>query len=214
MDMNKWSWIVAILFSLPSLAIAQQCVISATKENVIYVGIPNPIDIVVEGRYCKDYSVTTDNGTLERGSTACNYSLSPIKAGMTEISVKEKKSGKVIGKAMFRTKPLPPPTCKLAGKDGGQISKSVLKVQVALSVRLEGFDFDAGFVVEGYRVTIFRGSKMIFTGIYDDRRFPSAVTEAFALTQADDMLVFSDLKYQSATKTSGVLQPIEFRITN
>ena len=195
-------------------AFSQQCVISSRKENVVYIGVPNPIDIAVEGRYCKDFSVSTDNGTLEHGSATCNYELSPAKAGMTEISVKDKKSGKVISKAMFRTKPLPPPTCRLAGKDGGEISKSVLKVQVALSVMLEGFDFDARFSVEGYRVTIFRGNKVIFTEGETGARFPSSVTEAFKMTEQGDSLVFSNLKAKAPDQQLRSLPPIEFEITN
>lgn len=206
--------IVTVFLSCHGMvAIGQQCIISAKKENIVYIGLPNPIDIAVEGRLCKDFTVVADNGIFEKGETSCSYFLSPAKAGKVEISVKEKKQGKVIGKAVFRVREIPPPTVKLAGKSGGNITKSVLKVQVALSVMLEGFDFDARFVITKYRVSIFRGEKLITTGLYTDPRFPPALTDVFGMVQKDDKLVFSDMAYLSPGKTSGVLQPIEFIIS-
>jgi imidazole glycerol phosphate synthase subunit HisF len=79
----------AILLCQIAIAFGQQCVISARKENIVYIGVPNPIDIAVEGRFCRDFTVSTKNGTVEKQKVACNYAWSPAISGTTEICVKE-----------------------------------------------------------------------------------------------------------------------------
>jgi hypothetical protein len=107
---------------------------------------------------------------------------------------------------------LPLPVVKLAGKSGGEISRAVLKVQVALSVTLEDFDFDARFVVGHYRVTIFRGNKLIFTEAETEIRFPSSILNAYETTETNDRVIFSEIMAKTPVGKEISLHPIEFTI--
>lgn len=82
-----------ILCLMPFFACAQKCVIANTKMNAVYLGVPNPIDVAVEGYLCRNLIVTTDNGRLEPLDDSCSYDLSVEKAGKATITITEKKTG-------------------------------------------------------------------------------------------------------------------------
>lgn len=66
-----------LIISISFKALSQKVVVSNPKENVIYFGIPNPIDVAVEGRYCKDLAVSVHNGRLENTGNPCSYNIYP-----------------------------------------------------------------------------------------------------------------------------------------
>lgn len=204
-----WSFIF-----FPTIGYCQHCIISNTKENVVYIGIPNPIDVAVEDRRCKDFSVVTDNGKIEAAETACSYTYNPSTVGKAEITVRDKQQGKVIRKCVFRVKNIPPPVAMLAGKSEGVISRSVLKVQIGLAAVLNGFDFDARFVIDAYTVSIVRNGKSFFVKSCEGARFPQDVLDAFGRTEKGDRLIFAGIRYRSPADKQGAVQPIEFEIVN
>lgn len=195
---------------------SQKCVVANPKENIVYLGIPNPLDFAVEGQFCKNLVISTDNGKIEPTDEACSYILILKNAGKVEITISDKKSKnhKVLGKAVFRAKYIPDPIAIVAGKSGGEIRKSVLKVQVGISTVLNGFDFDIRFKIENYTVSFFRDNKPTFTKNCNGAIFPQEVIAAFDTLQTNDRVIFSRINCKSPDGKSRTLLPIEFVIVD
>ncbi len=207
---------IFLLLLTNAIANGQKCVISATKENILYIGIANPIDIGTSKYSCKEISLATNNGIVETTDDPCSYLISPDKIGKAEISVVEKKGNrKVIGRAIFRVKAIPGPDVMLAGRtSGGEIGKSELKVQIALAAVLNGFDFDARFRIDSYTVIILRNEKVLFVRRCETPRFPSEVTQAFQTVQKNDKVVFAAVCCTAPDNKMRKLQPAEFTVVD
>lgn len=205
--------IITCVLLLNSLfSYSQKCVVANAKENVVYIGIPNPLDIAVEGYKCKDITVTTDNGRVETTDNDCSYSLYATNPGVTYIILIERKSKKQLGKLPFRVKHIPDPVAIVAGKQGGAITKSIMKVQIGITAVLLGFDFDARFMVTGFTVSIIRKSKSLYTEECSNARFTDSTKNTFNTLEGGDKIVFSNITCKGPDQRERQLQPIEFII--
>ncbi len=201
---------VLLLSSLFSYS--QKCVVANTKENIFYLGVPNPIDVAIEGYKCKDVVVTTDNGKVDPTDEPCSYQITLDKAGIAYVIVSEKKSNRPLGKIPFRVKHIPDPVAMVASKQGGAIGKNIMKVQLGITAVLLGFDFDARFVVTGFTIIITRKSKSLYTEECTNARFTDNAKSEFNNLQDGDKIVFSNITCKGPDQRERQLQPIEFII--
>ena len=132
-------------------------VVSPTKMNVFYRGVPNPIDISVPGYSPEDLTVSGTNVTLKR-----------IKPGQYEATVRDKAkgdakitvkaNGRTIGKPIeFRLKRIPSPAASINGKKEGVMSKGKLSKAQGIAASLTNFPFDLKYTVESYDVRLTDG---------------------------------------------------------
>ena len=132
--------------------------VSATKMNVFYIGVPNPIKVSAAGVNSNDVKVSLGGGgggTLKKVGGTGEYTVTvtkPAKLGQ-ECQVRVDAPGLKGEKALFRVKRIPNPTAKLSGNTGGQIGNGEFKAQGGVSAILDGFDFDAKCVIQGFIVT-------------------------------------------------------------
>jgi gliding motility-associated protein GldM len=132
-------------------------VVSPTKMNVFYRGVPNPIEISVPGYSPEDLTVSGTNVTLKR-----------IKPGQYEATVRDKAkgdskitvkaNGRTIGKPIeFRLKRIPSPSASINGKKEGVMSKGKLSKAQGIAATLPQFPFDLKYTVESYDVRLTDG---------------------------------------------------------
>ena len=132
-------------------------VVSPTKMNVFYRGVPNPIEISVPGYSPEDLTVSGTNVTLKR-----------IKAGQYEATVRDKAKGdakitvkadgRTIGKPIeFRLKRIPSPVASINGKKEGVMSKGKLSKAQGIAASLSNFPFDLKYKVESFDVRLTDG---------------------------------------------------------
>ena len=125
-------------------------VVSPTKMNVFYRGVPNPIDVSVPGFSPEDLQVS--------GS---GISIKKIKPGKYEATVQKntKQTAKVIVKAAgkkignpieFRVDRIPPPNASINGKREGRMSKGQLSKAQGVAAKLSNFPFDLKYTVISY----------------------------------------------------------------
>ncbi|MDB4443400.1 hypothetical protein N9157_02710 [Saprospiraceae bacterium] len=132
--------------------------VSATKMNVFYIGVPNPIKVSAAGVNSNDVKVSLGGGgggTLKKVSGTGSYEITvtkPAKLG-EECQVRVDAPGLKGEKALFRVKRIPDPTAKLSGNTGGAIGNGEFKAQGGVSAILDGFDFDAKCAIQGFIVT-------------------------------------------------------------
>ncbi|MCB0663428.1 MAG: gliding motility protein GldM [Saprospiraceae bacterium] len=113
--------------------------VAATKMNVLYLGIPNPIEVSAAGIPSHKIQVSGSNVNLEKtGSNA--YLATPVQVGEAVIKVSD---GQDENRFTYRVKRIPDPVAELGGKTQGNMSPGEMKVQPGIIPRLKDFHFEA-----------------------------------------------------------------------
>lgn len=131
--------------------------VALTKANVVYIGIENPVNILVSDYRANDIEVAIDNGTIAGGSG--EYVIKPARPGKTQLTVKAK--GKLVQETEFIAKFLPPPVVALAASPGastlvkgGNITKEALLKAGGIIFTVENANIDISFKVASYTISI------------------------------------------------------------
>jgi hypothetical protein len=131
--------------------------------NVMYFGIPNPIDVSVPGVSPDKIRIRVVNGSFSTEKVKNskgenfrgNYSVKPEAAGKAvQIIVSTEDNGKTTTYAPydFRVKPIPKPEARFGGKTGGTITKAQAAAQAGVFAVLPDFDFDLQYTVTSFTV--------------------------------------------------------------
>lgn len=203
---------LCILLSIVWPATAQKAVLSNEKMNVLYIAIMNPIQVAVEQHACRDIELSTTNGKLKKTGEPCSYEMYPEKVGLTAIYVRSKKLNRYIDTFYYRTKDLPQPVIRLAGQHCGVIRRKILAVQLGLVAMLEGFDFDARYVIKSFAMSVVRNGQIIFEGRNEGAAFTGAVTGFLDKILANDTVIFSDIIYLSPDGSSKKAEGLRLQV--
>jgi gliding motility-associated protein GldM len=123
-------------------------VVSATKMNVIYRAIPNPISVSVPGFDASQIIATASTGSLTSGGQSGVYNLlvQPADASqevVINVSVKADGGTKKMGEMRFRLKNIPKPTPQLGSIDvSGEVDPAKIKGANAVFTILKDFAFE------------------------------------------------------------------------
>ncbi|MDR0713807.1 MAG: hypothetical protein LBF89_06075 [Bacteroidales bacterium] len=131
-----------------------EAVVSATKMNVLYVGVDNPISISVSGVPTDRISARMSNGNLTRSGPG--WIARPLRPGteaLVTVDANIDGQTKRMGAQSYRVKTVPNPVAKVAGKIGGRIDKATLAAQMVVQAEMENFDFDLKFRVTEFSVS-------------------------------------------------------------
>ncbi|MFN8208684.1 MAG: GldM family protein [Bacteroidales bacterium] len=123
--------------------------VCACKMNVFYLGVDNPVKVVVSDCKPSEMVVTVSNGTIT--GSACKYVVRPETEGMAIVRVSVK--GVIVGSSDFRVKMLPTPVAKIAGCKTGSIQKSTLLTAEKMEAVMENFDFIATCKILGFKMS-------------------------------------------------------------
>ncbi len=138
-------------------------IVSATAMNVMYTGIPNPIDVSVPGVSPDKIKIKVVNGTVTtekvKNSKGVNFkgtwAIKPNAVGQdVQIIVTADMSGKPVQFAPypFRVKGLPVPVAQFAQKSTGSVPRATAAAQQGVFAILPDFDFDLQYQVTGFTV--------------------------------------------------------------
>ncbi len=196
---------------------APNVVVSPTAMNVFYVGVDNPVDISVPGVGSDKISARMTNGIIKKGKTR-NFRGSWIVRPKTpgkpaQVRVSANINGKTVSfpPISFRVKRVPPPVAKVAGKTGGNISKSALAAQNVVLAEMENFDFDIKF-----RVTSFRMSVTLKGFTYDEisksNRLTPKMKGYIQQMRRNSKVIFEDIKAVGPDGVSRKLNSLVFTI--
>ena len=129
--------------------------ISASKMNVFYIGVDNPVEVSVAGVPSNQVNVSmggSGGGSIKKngdGTFTVNVKT-PTPNGQF-ANVKVSAPGFDATKN-FRVKRIPDPVPKLSKSRGGAMPSGQFKAQGGVSPVLEGFDFDAKCSIVGFQV--------------------------------------------------------------
>jgi GldM C-terminal domain len=200
--------ILAILFSLCCfLSRGQRFSISADKMNVLYIGVSNPLSIIVENIPSNSIIVKSDNGTITGNNG--RYEFQGGKVGRTQITLYKKINGKIkeIGKGFFRVKQLPLPIFKIAsGKD--RMPKVEIANQQYVRAELEDFDIDIRYNIDSFKVCIVSSDTCKFSVKTNyGNKISEEILNEFKMLKQNDVVVFKDIFIKQPDGTQDMLAP-------
>ncbi len=180
-------------FSAEYTVAEADALISATKMNVLYLGVDNPMAISIPGIAENKIYPTISNGQILKSGRS--FVVKPNLPGKAAITIIADIDGnkKQMGSMVFRVKEIPDPVAKVGGKKGGSIEKNILLAQQIVLADLENFDFDAKFTITEFTVSVNKG------GIYQDeksnsRKFTDAQKDLIRNLSSGDRVTFTDIK--------------------
>ncbi len=138
----KFEYIVAP----PSLSV------SATKMNVFYVGVDNPVSISAGGVSPDQINASITNGSITRNGAI--WVVRPGSPGKASVTVNAKLGDRMksMGSVEYRVKNVPSPTAFIANTDGGAVSRDLVLASGAIIPRMPSdFEFDLNFLVTSFK---------------------------------------------------------------
>lgn len=198
----------ALLFSISCFNSTNQndivTAVAATKMNVLYLGVDNPIAIATSGYDPSEIRVSIDNGTIsgEKGQ----YVVRPAKTGEANVTVLYKE--KEIQKSTFRVKTVPDPVAKVAGiKGAGAIDKHILLEQKEVVADMENFDFDLRFKTISFSVVANIGGNSI-TKVSKSSKFTQEQYDLIKKVKPGQKVYIEDVKAVGPDGSIRLLPPI------
>ncbi len=153
-------------FFTPNFTVAEPAlVVSPTKMNVFYRGVPNPVEISVPGVSSDklDVRITGGHKIKPDGET---FIVEPGAGEDAEIVVTATLpdgSKKSLPGREFRVKRIPDPSPRFAGKTPADktITKVLLENAPSVGALMENFDFDVEVRVKRFNVTVTKGGTFV-----------------------------------------------------
>ncbi|MDP2336699.1 MAG: gliding motility protein GldM [Bacteroidota bacterium] len=188
--------------------------ISATKMNVLYLGIANPISVSAPGVASQNLVVSINNGRVEKNGE--EYLIYPAKldglGNSTSISVTANMNGekRPMGLMNFRVKEVPPPLATIGGMNGGTLRKEDLLAENGIFAELKDFLFDLKFTVTQFDVS--------FTGTYvkttssKSNKFTDEQKGFFSKLTPGSYIYIDNIMAKGDDGLNRPLSPISFKI--
>jgi len=177
-------------------------VISATKMNVVYIGLDNPFSVSVPGYSSKEINVSvTSGGVLVPDKQAGTYLLRVDgKSREVTISASVTKNNKTttMGSAVYRVRQIPKPTPMLGGiESSGEVSSGQLKAAAFVFTALKDFAFEGiKFTPTSYKIVYQpkRGDAQLYQG--SGQVITPQIKAAFNNARPGDRVILLDIKAQ------------------
>ncbi len=171
--------------------------ISATKMNVFYIGVDNPVEISAAGANSNTLKASMSGpggGTIKRtadGSFIVNVTTPTKKKEYAKVNVSA--DGLEVSKD-FRVKRIPDPIPKLSDSRSGAMSSGEFKLQPGVFAVLENFDFEAECQIEEF--TLVRVPKREDPRVSFNKggRYNAESKALVAKAKTTDKFFFEDIK--------------------
>jgi gliding motility-associated protein GldM len=153
-------------FYTPEFTVAEPAlVVSPTKMNVFYRGVPNPVEISVPGVSSDklDVRITGGHKIKPDGETFIVEPGAGAEASIEVTATLPDGTKKSLPGREFRVKRIPDPSPRFAGKSPSDktITKVLLENAPSVGALMENFDFDVVVKVKRFNVTVTKGGTFV-----------------------------------------------------
>ena len=170
--------------------------VSATKMNVMYAGLENPIKVSVPGVPNEKVRVTCSSGTLVPKGNGEFVVINPSPGTLTVSVSAENDSGaaRPMGKMDFRVKRLPKPYASVSGVTGNKASSSQLGASPGLLCVYRDFDYEAKPKVTSFKYEIWNGGIGSPSKLYTGNLFDQDTQTRFRGLRRGNRVIFTEIK--------------------
>jgi gliding motility-associated protein GldM len=192
----------------PSLTVA------ATKMNVFYIGVDNPVSISVPGIAEANISPSISVGSLTRDPSGKDWIVKvPQGQPRTTITVNAMYQGesRPMGSAEFRIRRVPDPRAEIAGQVEGSIDKNTLLAANAIIPLMKDFEFELFFEVKSFRMTTIVGGDGISKRATGNR-FTEEMVSMIKSARSGQKFFFENIQAEGPDKIPRSLNPISLEI--
>ena len=209
-------------FLTPIYTVAEAAlVVSPTKMNVFYRGVPNPVEVSVPGVANNKLRVSISGGHKIKKQSDGTYIVEPAKSTSNKeavISVKgEMPDGSIsnLGSSKFRVKRIPDPVPFWAGKRPSDrtITKNEVISFAPLAAKMDNFDFDVLVRVKGFTIRVSKDGT--FKELKsNNNRITSDMKALLERVRRGNTIYFEDINVQMPDGTQRILAPMKLKITS
>ena len=176
--------------------------VSATKMNVVYAGIDNPI--AIGGGVGGEISATASGANLTRTGNG-TYNLRVV-GNPSEVTVNVSSQGSSLGSMKFRVKELPKPTAKIDNVVDGKVTKSALLAANCVRAEMKDFDFDGvHYDVVGYTVKYKTKAGTVKEEKVNGSKFSETLKSVFNSANTGDLFMFTAIRVKGNDNKEKVL---------
>jgi len=171
--------------------------VSATKMNVFYRGVDNPVSIAASGKADSQLFPDISAGKISRTDSGWVVRDIPPDAFETIIKINADDNGtkKFMGQQKFRIKRLPDPLAKIIGAEDGKVSIKKMLANAFLVCQLpEYVDFQYDFKVTSFTMFIPQGGGYFVTEMSESQMFTDKMKSQIQSLKKNDVIVFRDIK--------------------
>lgn len=189
--------------------------VSATKMNVVYIGVNNPLSISASGIADEELKVRISAGNIvhTKGSEWIVKGLLK-ETNNLKMDIITTVNGKTknLGSKTFRVKELPDPTPYVAQTKSGVMNRENMLMAGRLTARLpRDFEFDYQFQILSYSLTVQKGFKSYRYESNNDALTDEMKTE-IKTTNRGQVLVFDDILVKEPGGGTRTLSPLIIRL--
>ena len=193
--------------------------VSATKMNVLYLGVENPISLSVPGVSLSNLKPKINNGTLTPNGTG--WIAKPANLNQTAIITIDanidNKWTQIGAGTEFRVRRLPPPRAYIVKSDGslfegGGISKSDILRSKGLIAKLQDSEFDVDFKVTGFGMRVYDNLGNSKNLLANDKNFTKEHQDEFRLAGSGEVYYLTGIKVVGPDNIPQTLPVIEIVI--
>jgi gliding motility-associated protein GldM len=189
--------------------------ISATKMNVFYAGVDNPISVSSPGVPLENLEVTISVGHIRKDNKPGNYIVTvPVDKKEAIVTVSARIDGqlKKQGDNSYRIKRVPDPTALIAGYKEGAINRNVLAQVNAIEASMpQDFEFDLNFRITSFKMTTLSGS-IVTDFKSNSNRLTDEMKNRIRNANRGDRVWFEDIIARGPDGTDRPLNPISLTL--
>lgn len=171
--------------------------ISATKMNVFYRGVDNPVSISASGKADSQVFPEITAGKIVRTDTGWVVRDLPGESYETVIKINAEDNGskKFMGQQKFRIKRLPDPIAKVFGAEDGKITVKKMLVNAFLACQMPPeVDFQYDFKVTSFTMSIPQGGGQVATDVSDSQMYTEKMKNLIQSLKKNDAVLFQNIK--------------------
>lgn len=190
--------------------------VSATKMNVFYIGVDNPVDISAAGVAPENIvaSLAGNGGTLTKLSSG-KYNVRVVTGSnkcTISVGAKMGNATRPMGTPFeFRVKQLPTPTAFVAGANSGTLKKGLIIASGNVIPKMENFDFDLKIQIVSFKMsTIVKG--LLKEEVSNSGAFTANQASMIQAIPTNGKLFFEDIKAKMPDGTTRTLNSIIFKV--
>lgn len=174
--------------------IAAQSTAAALFQNILWAGIPNPVDITSVNGFSDVHVV---GGTVSQmdfsGNRHAQLLILPDPGAASVSCTMKREDGSVHSAAVFQVNPLPAPVIAMGLVNTGDTLSIGELAQLQFTAELEHLEIDIPFEWKGFQLSTFSGGRVV-TFASDDQHLTPEMLRGLEALPSGTQLLFSSVE--------------------